>query len=270
MSKNYHLDGIGLNVEIGKRGPRIKGDYSGAIDHRNQADDAFVIVRGDHPVGDNDLVTKQYLETRANVIVTGQIDGGSPPAAGTPGRIFICTTAGGAYTLKYLYRDNGTSWDEIVPVEGMIISVTDALTGGTDEYEADHLYLWDADGSTWVDLGPAPVVTSVVRSARLTFDYTDTGANLIVTVPVNAIVTKVLLNVTQAWDDVLPYVEVGDATDPDRLMESSCSDLMKVGLYVADCFYLYGSSTAINVTLDNNTGIPTQGQATIIVQYDLV
>lgn len=268
MSKNHHLEGIGSNVEIGKRGPRIR-DNSDVIEHRNQADDAFVIVRGDHPVGDNDLVTKKYLETRANVIVTGQIDGGSPPAAGTPGRIFICTTAGGSYTLKYLYRDTGSAWEEIVPIEGMVISVTDALTGGTDEYEADHLYLWDADGATWVDLGPSPAVTGVVKTARLTFDYTDTGANLIVTVPSGAIATRVMLNVTQAWDVNQPYVEVGDATDADRLMEEKGNDLAKVELYIADCFYLYGASTAINITLTNNGGTPTQGQATVIVQYDL-
>lgn len=268
MSKNYHLDGVGANLELGKRGPRIK-DNSGVIEHKNQADDGFVIVRGDHPVDDNDLVTKRYLETRANVIVTGQIDGGSPPSPGTPGRIYICTTAGGTYNLKSLYRDTGSSWEEIVPIEGMVISITDDLTGGTDEYLGDHLYMWDADGSTWVDLGPSPAESGVVKTKRITIDYTDVGANLIVTVPANAIATKVMVNVTQVWNSPLPTIEVGDATDPDRLMEAKDSDLNKVGLYVADCFYLYGSATAINITLANNAATPSQGQLTVIVQYDL-
>jgi len=209
------------------------------------------------------------METRANVIVTGQIDGGSPPAAGTPGRVFICTTAGGTYTLKYLYYDNGTSWEEIAPIEGMTISVTDDLTGGTDEYAGDHLYMWDADGATWVDLGPSPAESSIVKSKRLTIDYTDIGANLVVTVPSNAIATKVMVNVTQAWNDNAPYIEVGDATDPDRLMEEKGAKLSTVGLYVGDCFYLYGSATAINITLTNDGGTPSAGQLTVIVQYDL-
>lgn len=268
-SKHYELSGVSSDVELGKRGPRLKVE-SGTIAHRNQDDDAYVIARGAHPVDDNDLVTKYYLETRADVRVTGQIDGGSPPAAGTAGRIFICTTAGGAYTLGYLYRDDGTQWVEIVPGEGLVIAVTDALTGGTDEYEADHLYIWDADNTEWDDLGPSPTPTSTVKTARLSIVYTDTGANLVVNIPANAIVTKVMLNVTQAWDDSNPTVEVGDATDADRLMTALGNDLAKVGLYVVDAGYLYGAATDVNITLADNTGTPTQGQARVVIQYDLV
>jgi hypothetical protein len=268
-SKHYELSGIDSNVEIGKRGPRVK-DNSGAVEFRNQADDDFVVVRGADPVAANDFVTKRYMETRASVYVTGQIDGGSPPAAGTPGRVFICTTTGGGYTINYLYWDNGVTWDEIIPAEGQVVSVTDELSGGTVEFTGDHLYLWDADGSTWVDLGPTPAAQEVVKSSRLAFDYADVGVNLIVNVPANAIVTKVILNVTQAWDVNQPYVEVGDAADADRLMQSKGNDLAKVGVQVTDAGYLYGVATDVNVTLSNDGGTPTQGQAIIVVHYDLI
>lgn len=268
-SKHYELSGIDSNVEIGKRGPRIKNN-SDVIEFRNQADSGFVVVRGADPVAANDFVTKKYLETRASVYVTGQIDGGSPPAAGTPGRVFICTTAGGVYTINYLYWDNGVSWEEIVPAEGQVISITDALTGGTVEFSADHLYLWDADGSSWVDLGPAPAAQAVVKSARLTFDYLDVGSNLIINVPANAIVTKVVLNVTQAWDVSQPFITVGDAADTDRLMAEKGNDLAKVGVCIVDNGYLYGVATDVNLVLDNNGGTPSQGQGVVVVHYDLI
>lgn len=264
-SINYGLIGIAEDVELGKDGPRIKVNGT-AVEMRNLDDTDFAILRAAHPVDENDLVTKKYLETRAHVIVTGQIDGGSPPSAGTPGRIYICTTAGGTYTLKYLYYDNGTTWEEIIPHEGMVIKVTDDLTGGTDEYIGDHLYLWDADGSTWVDMGPSPAVAEVVKNARITIAHTDTGVNLIKTVPANAILTQTKCNVTQAFDGTSPELEIGDTADPDRHMRAQDQKLGKVGLYMTENLYLYGSSTAVNATLTIG-GTPSQGQALVYIEY---
>lgn len=263
----YDLEGISGSVELGKGGSRIKSD-GGILQARNNADTDLVRLQAATPTAEDDVVTKKYLETRANVIVTGQIDGGSPPAAGTQGRVFVCTTTGGAYTEKNLYYDNGTSWEEIVPQEGLVIKVTDDLTGGNIEFDADHLYMWDADGSTWVDLGPAPSVTKVVRGEWISIDYTDTGANLIDTVPANsmAVVTKV--NVTQVWDSASPVGEIGDATDPNRLAEDKDINLKKVGVYETGPCHLYGSSTAINFTL-TDAGSPTQGQALVYIEYAL-
>lgn len=263
-SKNYGLNGVASTVQLGKKGPKLKNNSS-IIEHRNAADDDFVIARGAHPIGDNDLVTKKYLETMANVYVTGQIDGGSPPAAGTPGRIFICTTTGGSYTLKYLYRDTGTAWEEIVPVEGMRISVTDALTGGTDEYTADTLYMWDADGSTWVDIGPAPAETETVKGKYVTLGYSDTGANLIKNVPANAAITKVKVKVTQAFDGTTPTIIVGDSVDDDRHMLAIENDLEIADLYETNVFYQYGSATDVNATIAASGA--TQGQCTVYLEY---
>lgn len=266
-SKNYGQIGIGSIVEFGKAGPQLKNN-SGILEHRNNADDDFVIARGAHPIGDNDLVTKYYLETRADVIVTGQIDGGSPPAAGTSGRIFICTTVGGAYTLKYLYRDDGAAWVEIVPIEGMRISITDALTGGTDEYLADHLYMWDADGSVWVDLGPAPSSTEIIKAAALTFDYTDTGVNLIKNVPSGCTLTKTKINVTQVFDGTTPVAKIGDVSDDDRHALETENNLLEAELFVTENMYLYGAATDVNLTLTIG-GSPSQGQARALIEYAL-
>ena len=272
MSKNYNQSGIGTLVELGKRGPQLKNN-SDVIEHRNQADSAFVVARAADPVGPNDLVTKQYMETRANVIVTGQIDGGSPPAAGPVGTIYVCTTTGGAYTEKYLYRSDGSTWVEIVPIEGMVMSITDALTGGNITFQADHLYMWDADGTDWINLGPSAAESGLVKSARLAVAYTDgddpVQATLIKNLPAGCVVTKVLVNVTQAWGSPLPIMTIGDTSDPDRLAQDKDIDLNKVGLYTLDNAHLYGSATDVNVYIDDNGATPAAGAALIIVQYDL-
>jgi hypothetical protein len=89
-------------------------------------------------------------------IVSGQIDGSSPPSPGTQDRIFICTTEGGIYTLNYLYYDNGISWIEIVPFTELFINVVLALSGGTSEFTAHRLYSWNSGISSWDLLSEPP------------------------------------------------------------------------------------------------------------------
>jgi hypothetical protein len=267
-TRNYDQSGIGSNVELGKRGPRIV-DNSGAIEHKNQADNAYAIVRGAHPVAENDFVTKRYLETRSGASVTGQIDGGTPPTAGTAGRLWICTTTGGTFTVNYLYYDNGVSWDEIIPSEGMSISVTDALTGGAVEFLADHVYLWDLDSTTWKDIGPGAAETKLVKAVSIALAYTNIGTNLLATVPANAVVTKIVVNVTQAWGSPLPSLIVGDAGDTNRLAEDKDIDLNKVGIYAVTQLHLYSVETPVNAILANNTATPATGAARVYIEYAL-
>lgn len=262
-TKNYGQTGLAGTVELGKGGSKIK-DSSGVVELRNNADSAYAIVRGDHPVGDNDLVTKRYLETRADVQVTGQINGGSPPAV-VPGAVYIVTTAGGTYALKELYYGGAAAWEAITVPEGLTVVITDALTGGTDEYEADTIYVWDEDGSTWVKVGPSADVTGVEKNERVTIDYTDVGDNNVGSaVPTNGIVNKVLVNVTQAFNGTTPALKIGDVGDDDRLMAVAEVDLTTVGRYVVDCYHLYGSATQVLANLAIG-GTPTAGQCDILM-----
>lgn len=270
MSKNHNLNGIAQQVELGKRGPKIQGASSSIIEARNNLDTDYAIIRGDHPVNENDLVTKKYLETRADVRVIGQIDGTAPPAPAALGVIYICTTSGGIYTEDYLYRSTGSSWEEIIPSDGMTIVITIDLTGGNVEYTGDHLYLWDEPTTTWKDLGRAPNLTAVVATVAFPFSYVNSGVNPIITLPENVIVSRVQLNVEVSWNDVLPGVQIGDSIDPDRFMEEKHSDLNIVDLYYVMTHHLYGSSTEILLTLNNNGATPVQGQATASIHYDIL
>jgi len=61
-AKNFGLVGIGGSVILSKGGVRIKNS-AGILEARNLADDAYAIVRGADPVGNDDFVTKRVHDT---------------------------------------------------------------------------------------------------------------------------------------------------------------------------------------------------------------
>jgi len=52
---------VEATFQIGLGGPIIKNN-SGVVETRNSTDTGYVIVRGDTPVGSNDLGTKSYVD----------------------------------------------------------------------------------------------------------------------------------------------------------------------------------------------------------------
>lgn len=271
MANNFQfgLVGVSGNVRLGKDGSRLRnsGDLT-AVEIRNKADTAFARLRAADPVGLDDVVTKRYLETQANVIVTGQIDGGSPPAV-VNGVMYICTTAGGTFNLGDLYFGENGVWNPVVKLEGMTVSVTDNLTGGTLTFSGDHRYLWDADGSAWVDLGPAPSETRVVKTYRATLAF-GTGAttNVGSPLPVDAVVNRVLINVSQAFNGTAPTVTVGVTGALAEVAASAEIDLATVGLYIVDLRKSYVANEQLLMTYAADSS--TAGAAQLEVFYSLV
>jgi len=264
--KEYGQTGVASEVEFGKGGPKLK-DESGKLTAYQNDGATLQEVEGAAPTGPNAFATREYVDTRSGAPVTGQIPGSSPPAV-VDGAFYICTETGGAYTEKNLYYGKGGSWIEKVPVEGMTIHVTDALTGYNQEYLADHVYIWDADASTWNDIGPYN--TKTVKTERVTLAFGDTGVNNIGSaLPANARVRSVKANVTQTFDGTTPVLKVGDASDDDRHMTEAENDLETVGLYQTEVAHLYGSQTQVTATLTIG-GTPTQGAVALEIEYSLV
>jgi hypothetical protein len=265
-TKNYGLVGLGGNVELSKGGARIK-NVAGVVEARNNADSAYAVVRGDHPIGLNDFVTLQYLKTKGDVVVIGQIHGGAPPAAGSAGRVYVCTTTGGGYTINHLYFDNGVSWEDVGPAEGQTMAVTDALTGGAVEFLADTTYIWNLDATVWVNIGPSTITESkhvLKRSADIA--YTDTGVvNIGAAVSGNGRVSGVWINVTQIFNGLAPTLTVGDAGDADRFVATTEVDLKTVGLYKMDASHLFSISTQVYATVVPDSS--TTGAANITLYY---
>ncbi len=265
-TKSFGLTGVGSSVQLGKGGPKVKNN-SGAIEARNAADNAYAVFRVGDPVGLNDAVNRRYLETRANVIVTGQIDGNSPPGV-SAGSVYLCTTTGTTFTAGRLYFGENASWNEINPQEGLTISVTDALSGGTLTFLADHRYLYDADSGLWVDIGPAPAETKLIKAVRATLAFNSVGTvNIGSALPTNATVSKVLVNCTQAFNGT-STVTFGVAGQVAELGAANESDLTTTGVYVIDCFKTYVSNEQLIATYVANGA--SAGAASIEVHYSLV
>jgi len=268
--KNYGISGVSADVELGKGGARLTNN-SDVVEAKGTAG-ALTQVRGADPVGDSDFVTKKFLQTRANVFVTGQIDGNSPPSAATAGAgaIYVCTTTGGTYTVDLLYRSNGSTWEDIFSgstPEGLDITVTDDLTSGTVEYQGDHRYVWDEDNTQWVDVGTAVSATTLQRTARLALAFDTTSPAAIVTVPDNSRPNRIVVNVTQVFDGTTPTLTIGDTSDPDRLATAVETDLTTAGIYVIDCYHNYATSTAVEAALTVSGA--SQGTAQIEVFYSI-
>lgn len=62
--KEFTQSALSALVEFGKGGPKLKAN-AGVFEARNNADNAYAILRGAAPSGGNDLVTKTFLESQA-------------------------------------------------------------------------------------------------------------------------------------------------------------------------------------------------------------
>jgi hypothetical protein len=265
-SKNYGLTGVGSTVELGKGGAKLKNN-AGAVEARNTGDTAFAVLRAGDPSGLDDVVNLRTLKTQGGSPVIGQINGGSPPAAGTPGRLYVCTTTGGAYTVNYVYLDDGAAWVEFAPYAGMTMNVTVDLTGGAIEFTGDHAYMWDADGGSWVDIGPTALsATKQVLQRSVDIAYTDSGAiNVGAAVSANGRVSGIWVNVTQVFNGTTPTLIVGDAGNTSRLALAAEIDLKTVGLYKLDASHLYSVSTQVTATLVPDSS--TTGAVNVTLHY---
>jgi hypothetical protein len=282
MSKNYGINGLGALVELSKGGANLKNN-AGVLEARNNADSAMAIMRGADPVSATDFVTKQYLEAAGAIAVIGNIydSGGSTPAstqftgAGQEGAIAICNESVGSFTDTYLYRldtwntDVATStWTEIVPSEGNSMAITDTTSGGSPTYTAEHMYIYDADGGTWVDVGSAYTADAITKSFRAALVFGTSSPLAIGTPAANSIVTQVMVDVTEAFDGTAPTLNVGTAGTADLYMDETEIDLTTIGTYIVDIYKLDGGGTAAQAVYVPDSS--AAGAATILFKYELI
>lgn len=270
---NYGLVGIGGNVELSKGGARLINN-AGVIQARNNANSAYAVIEAAEPTAAAHVATKAYVDRLAAVFIKGQMindvarnyddSGNLTPAEGD---VIIVTTVGTTWdTLKRLVVYRNAAWEYLFTggePEGLRISMTDNITGGTDTYLGDHVYMWDADGSVWVDVGPA------IAASDVQYGYTQPlafGTSSPLTIKANATgrAVRVKVQVTTPFDGTAPTLQVGDVGDTDRLMGTAEVNLKVAGLYVAECYYNYSSATDIIATYAADSS--TAGAATITVE----
>jgi hypothetical protein len=127
--------------------------------------------------------------------------------------------------------------------------------------------MWDAEGGTWVDIGPSTITAAKqVLQRTVDIDYTDTGANNVgAAVSANGRVSGIWINVTQVFNGTTPTLTVGDAGDADRFVTTAEVDLKTVGLYKLDASHLYSVSTQVTATLVPDSS--TTGAVNVTLHY---
>ena len=64
--KNYGLIGVGTEVQLGKQGPKVKGDADTDVVSVTTEGDALTVIRAANAVSSSDLVTKAQLDASAS------------------------------------------------------------------------------------------------------------------------------------------------------------------------------------------------------------
>ena len=281
-TKNYRQDGLSSSVELGKGGARVR-DNSGVIEARNNADSALAVFRAADPITATDVVTKQYLLANGNVTVIGNIYdvGATTPgstqftSAAQDGFIAICNetvttfTAGNLYRLDEWNTDAATStWTEIVASEGLRFVMSDVSSGGSPVYAADHVYIYDLDGTVWVDVGPAAAASAIIKSLRSALVFGTSSPLAIGTPAANSVITKIIVKVTTAFNGTAPLLDIGIAGTTDLYMDRTEIDLNAIGTYIVNLYELDGAGTAMIGTYAADSS--TAGAASIFVEYSLI
>lgn len=261
--KNFGLIGTGSTVQLGKSGNQIKNG-SGLIQARNAADNAYVKLQGADPTLFVDMTTDRYVRTHGHVLVTGQIDGGSPPAV-VDQAVYICTTSGGSYVAGRIYYGENATWNEVTPLSGTSLSPSTDLTGGTLEFTAGNNYIYNA--GTWEN--NTPIGSVLVVRGTLAFDSAGT-VNIGVPLAVDSRFKFTDINVTTSFDGTgpLPVVTIGYSGQESILADTTDSDLTEVDLFHLNNFVDVPAGTQMIATFTAGGGA-TQGAADIELTFSI-
>lgn len=277
--KKYGLTGVSGTIELGKGGAKLYNN-SGALEAKNNAEDALAILRSASPVGNNDVVTKQYLETYGLPKIYGYIydntgaDSDEFTSSAQEGLLALAVDTVGSFTVKKIYRlvtwdtDVSTStWTEINPTESMTIATRVASPDATIDILGDHLYLYDTDTTSWVDMGPySPVaITYINKNIRATVQFGTSSPVAVGNVPSGCIVTQIIVKVTTAFDGTDPTLSIGVSGTVEKFMSASEIDLKTVGTYIVD---LYSLEDNIDVIATYVADSSTAGVCQILLKYD--
>jgi hypothetical protein len=255
-------------VQIGgPSGPGFNAN-SGALEAKNAANNAFAIVRGANPSGDNDLTTKKYVDEIAKpYIVTAQANAVTALIANSGVEHYIVVSAPGtgaaaAYTSGTILWDDGSGTgnvDILGPTDGLIIITTVALTGGTFTFNSNTQYVWT--GSTWQSLQAS--VAGAVYCINFILG-TSVSQSSVTSIPANAIVLRCDLNVTTPYS-AGTTIAIGQ-TGTTSLLQATTDNVPTVAdTYEAEQVTAWGSSAlAVLATIG---GSPSAGVATVTVLY---
>jgi hypothetical protein len=256
--------------QIGLSGPNVKNN-AGNIEFRNAGDSGFVIARGASPIGDNDLVTKQYADTlNKPIVVTAQFDGNNalPANTGVEHFIVVSTTGANASIGQVLWDDGSGAGTVTVlaALEGRSIFTSAAFAGGTVTFRANSYYVWDTVSGSWL-LEANSTMSGSVREVRYVINNSATQDSASADViPANAVVNSAELKITTPYSGgaMISIGQPGNTTllqlTTDNLPQGSAGSIYQV---MQDTSW-GGLQLSVRTTVG---GAPAAGAGVVIVRY---
>jgi hypothetical protein len=268
MSLFQKLAGVMGFFQVG--GPAGSGlnNNAGVLESKNAANSAFVVHRAATPVGDNDLTTKQYVDTIFKPIpVSLQFNGNNalPANTGTE-QYYITTTTGPNAAIGTVIWDDGTGVGTavVLPAKtGNEIVTTTSFSGGTITLQTNQNYVWS--GAAWTNISPN--VSGVVLAIRMAIT-TAASQSSATSIPANAIVHSVLVNVTVGYSagTTIAIGQAGTTT----LLQATTDNTPTVANtpgYLSELDQAWGASALpVLVTV---AGAPAAGAGFVTVLYSL-
>lgn len=253
--------------QLGLGGPNLKAN-AGAVEARNAADSAFAIVRGASPVNDNDLVTKQYVDTLSRpFVIAAQFDGNNAiPANTAVERFLIVSTTGANATIGQLLWDDGLNAGTMVvlaALEGRTVFTSAAFSGGTVTFAANAFYVWDTVSTSWL-LESTPAALGAVREIRYALTNANGAQDSATKIPANAFVMTATIEITTPYSGGAT-ISLGQAGSV-SLVQATTDNLATVaGSYQSMQDTAWGGTAlAVRATI---SGAPAAGAGFAIVQY---
>ena len=246
----------------GPSGPLVKNN-AGVLQTRNSDDTDFSRLQVATPTADQDAVTKLYADTLEKpLIIARQADTSASLPANTAVRGFVVvTTPGSGAAIGDLLYDDGSSvgtMSILTAVEGRTIAVTDALSGGTIEFDPDSIYIWDDDGTQWIKIGDIGSITGADRVVRFALGTATIDSSS--DIPANARITRCWVDISIAYN-AGATIEIGLAGGATDLLQSTTDNVAQFQhVYVKEQDTSWGVSAAAvraTITATSGSGVAT-------------
>lgn len=248
----------------GVAGPGINAN-AGALEARNAANNAFAVMRGALPVGDNDLTTKQYVDGIFKPIPCSLQWNGNValPLNSATERYYVVTTSGSYATIGEVLWDDGLNTGSSVVVLPAVIGnqifTTTTFSGGAITLLGNLNYGWT--GSAWSAISPPVAGAEFCIRIALTTAATQSSVS---SVPMNAVVTNCTLDVRIAFSPGTT-ITVGQAGTPALLMDTGDNLATAMNVYNAPQATDWGAAALpVLITV---AGSPAAGGGYCLVMY---
>jgi hypothetical protein len=184
--KNYGLIGVGTEVQLGKQGPKVKGDSDTDVVSVTTEGDALTVIRAANAVSSSDLVTKAQLDASASGQSGAELElGAATDSSYTDGALQTLTSStkisDGIDALNEALENvrNDTFVKDVSftasPLSGgnpLAVTLTTTVTGNANRYTVD----W-GDGSSTTATSDSTPSHTYTDNTNSPYDITVTAFN---------------------------------------------------------------------------------------------